>query len=444
MRIGMLRSHVQCHYCIDGLRRTVAAAINPAYDAASERNPISFHQTAYRTSNTCTRRTCSCRRWFAATTAAVTTKKTTIQETDIVTSGPWELPITIYSTTVATTADRQIGNDEHVDSNNIADDNRCPILLISGWTGIASDWGVIPKLLSAHTGQDVITYDPRWLGGTRLTPATDGTSFTSQTLSTADELVWDDMTMDALNVLRHLNRHRYRDKENPYCIVGASMGGIVAQRMLQQEVVPVDADNDAAAIDIQSLVLISTTSSSIDNKYPVSTDFLGIFEDDSSSSSSSSSANDDNTISRDAANQFFESLGTDFLAKPGRTKLRDRLVDSFRASRNKVGIEKQRRLMEPSRLSTIIEFPNNDSSSLPPTLVLHGKQDQVIDYRSTFALQDAFGSQCEVHLYDKSDHLLWITDGMRLVDDISSFCNRQQAQESRANALHADEEEAIF
>jgi pimeloyl-ACP methyl ester carboxylesterase len=351
----------------------------------------------------------------------------------MVTSGSWELPITIYSTTLAKTTDHQTSDDKHNDDDNnnnssvaAVDDNPCcPILLISGWTGIASDWGVIPKLLSAHTGKDVIMYDPRWLGGSRRLAANSEAGSMLE-----DELSWDDMTMDALNVLHHLNQHRYHDEETPYCVVGASMGGIVAQRMLQHQ---------AAAIEIQSLVLISTTSSSIDNKYPVSTEFLSLFDDDDNNVTST---DDDNTISREAANSFFESLGTDFLAKPGRTKLRDRLVDSFRASRNTVGIEKQRRLMEPSTLSNRNESSTNDSSPPPPTLVLHGKQDQVIDYRSTFALQDTFGSQCEVHLFHESDHLLWITDGMRLVDDISTFCNRQQSR--RANSLRADTEEAAM
>lgn len=280
--------------------------------------------------------------------------------------GKWQLPVTIH----------------HAASKN--ERSTCPILLIAGWTGIASDWGIIPKLLASKTHQNVITYDPRWLGRSKARHSNND-----------EELTWAIVTQDALDVMR-FSGEPHRNNHTKYCVVGASMGGIIAQRLMALD-----------QADIESLVLVCTTT--LDREYDISHHFLNLFDDDG--------ANED--ISQSVGEKFFEALGTEFLAKPGRTKLRDRLVKAFVSSRNKVGIKKQRRLLDLD--------PNEHTAPFPlrrPCLVIHGTHDSVIDCRAASQLQDQLGHQCEVQIFHNSNHLLWITDGMRLVDEICAFHQR--------------------
>jgi pimeloyl-ACP methyl ester carboxylesterase len=295
-------------------------------------------------------------RWF------ITTSEMVITTSD----GKWQLPITIH----------------HSASKN--EISTCPILLIAGWTGIASDWGIIPKLLASKTQQNVITYDPRWLGQS-----------TALKSNNDDELTWDIVTQDALDVLRYSTK-QHRDNHTKYCVVGASMGGIVAQRLVAFD-----------QVDIESLVLVCTTT--LDRDYSISHNFLNLFDD----------TDENDEISQSVGERFFETLGADFLAKPGRAKLRDRLVQAYLSSRNKVGIRKQRRLLDLDPREHTAPPP-----SIRPCLVMHGTLDSVIDCRAASQLQDQLGPLCELQIFHNSDHLLWITDGMRLVDEISAFHQR--------------------
>jgi pimeloyl-ACP methyl ester carboxylesterase len=156
----------------------------------------------------------------------ITTSEVVINTSD----GKWQLPVTIH----------------HSASNN--EISTCPILLIAGWTGIASDWGIIPKLLASKTHQNVITYDPRWLGRSKARQSNND-----------EELTWNIVTQDALDVMRFSTKQD-RNNHTKYCVVGVSMGGIVAQRLIALD-----------HIDIESLVLVCTTM--LDREVPHITPF---------------------------------------------------------------------------------------------------------------------------------------------------------------------------
>lgn len=298
------------------------------------------------------------------------TEKPTITVDHVVTrDGRWRLPVTIIS------------------PPNVAQNNHQPFLFISGWSGISSDWGALPKLVASRTNQEVVLYDPRWLGDAE-----------QLCHDTEEQLSWKTMANDVVDVLNHVKETRYHLHPVKCCVVGASMGGAVTQWIVSET-------TEKLPIKVQGMVLISTIKAG-KSKYGISQDFLSIFDTWGDGSEN------------EAALNFFTALGSDFLAMPGRLKLRDRLIKHFVASRNEVGIHAQR-----SVISDDLSIQKTNLANLKsiPTMVMHGQKDQVIDYRTALELQDALGASCHIELFHNSDHLLWITDGMRIVDDITHF-----------------------
>lgn len=291
--------------------------------------------------------------------------------------GKWKLPTFVH-------------RDDSVPSDGLP-----PLFLISGWTGVSSDWGALPRLLVSKTGREVITYDPRWMGQ-------------AQNIADDNELEHSipEMVADASKIISHLSKHHYRDHTS-FCLVGASMGGIIARQLLSDESERVD-----------SLVLVSTCSNVSFSKVPQR--FLDSFE---------SWSEDDSTLQQTCALSFFEALGNSFLAQPGRMKMRDKLVKTFIESRRQfrtpphIGIKAQRRAMLEHFESGLSQVSDYDRR---PCLVLHGKEDRVFSFRNAFELQDAYGRSCEVELLPPSDHLTWITDGTAIVDMIARFLNKQK------------------
>ena len=307
--------------------------------------------------------------------------------------GEWMLPVTIHTPP------------PNVSSSSSSTTTLSPILLIAGWTGAAGDWGALPKLLASRTRRPVISHDARWIGKARPN-TTDPSSLSLH-----------QMALDAKSILHHLLATlRY---EPPFCLLGNSLGGMVAQLLVAES----SANNNNPPPPISSMILISTGSVAKPD-YPASTDFLSSFDSWEDNDGGSSSTD---TQRRRCAKRFFEALGETYLEKPGRLKMRDRLVEHFVSTRHgmqaKEGIDAQKQaLLQFSPTTTAIVEKNIVlPPASPPTFVLHGRNDRVFDYRNAYLLQDSMGSSCEVVVLPDSDHLLILSDTASVVSNVESF-----------------------
>jgi pimeloyl-ACP methyl ester carboxylesterase len=134
-----------------------------------------------------------------------------------------------------------------------------PILLIAGWAGVSMDWGSFPKMLAARTKRDVITYDARGLGNSKYQSSAAAVAGAgvgvgvSELKQEGDELQMEQlsldlMAMDAIAVVNAYYEHKQQEEGcsaseqlhststnelKQFCVGGVSMGGMVAQALVQ-------------------------------------------------------------------------------------------------------------------------------------------------------------------------------------------------------------------
>jgi pimeloyl-ACP methyl ester carboxylesterase len=175
-----------------------------------------------------------------------------ITETHTLTSdGKWSLPTFLFhpTTTTPQSQSQLVPTTVRKDDK----DTHPPLLLISGWTGVAADWGAIPKMIASKTGRVVITYDPRGLGFSKrlsVPVSEDGSDINNNepsSVSTLDVMV-DDAKQVAKLCLGQFSESPTRDEEafsspaipsasssSPPAIIslaGVSMGGMIAQQLV--------------------------------------------------------------------------------------------------------------------------------------------------------------------------------------------------------------------
>jgi pimeloyl-ACP methyl ester carboxylesterase len=284
-----------------------------------------------------------------------------------------------------------------------------PLLLIQGWVGVSEDWGAVPKLLASRIKRDVIVYDPRMLGQAQKLSVQQRTQETRLSL--------EQLASDAITILNHLSQTIYNDRSSfSFGIGGASKGGMVAQLVVGSSLGLVDLEHEQNSQQrpwsVSSMLLMCTTAGGTPPKYPINKKFLDSFRD----------WHHDPVRS---ASQFFSALGDEFLARPGRMRLQEKLIHGFIPSRRQFATEAH--LGISAQRDSLLE---EDFDSTPfleqigervPSLIVHGKDDNVVDYRNALLLQGHLGSSCRVDILDPCDHLLWITHGKELVDKIAMF-----------------------
>uniref|UniRef100_A0A7S4HNJ1 AB hydrolase-1 domain-containing protein n=1 Tax=Odontella aurita TaxID=265563 RepID=A0A7S4HNJ1_9STRA len=322
---------------------------------------------------------------------------------------------------------------------NAAFSNLPPLLLVSGWTGVASDWGAIPSMLASQIGRDVVTFDARGVG--------DSTPVDVEVCGCLplEDLSLKQMASDALCVVKSAEEMRRKDDgavggigiaaEPPlsFCVGGASMGGMVAQLLAGaahgRVSLPCGRGHGGDVFELTSMALICTSSRV---PSPSTHDFLNSFE--------CWSSNSDDLVNRQCVERFFDmALGEAFLRRPGRARLREKLVDGFvldrAASSNSCGTGMQaqkRALLQFSNVGGTAEFLPDIGEHIP-SLVVHGKDDRVIHHKSALHLQHLLGSRTSLSLIEDCDHLCWITHGLELVEILGDFFSRSPVFLQRAS-----------
>ena len=356
--------------------------------------------------------------------------------------GRWKLPIQIYHPTKILASES-------------------PIILICGWAGVGSvDWGAIPKILAAKTNRNVLTYDARGLGNAiLLSPSDSGLESLSLEVMASDTLAIIDSYYK--NYEHTVGPNDDASCKREFCVGGVSMGGMVAQVLAnylhgsqQRETKPnAWTSSRNQNYGISSLGLISSapvrkhlnkepcpmTDNSIPNDH-----FLASFD-----------GFNETEKQANGTKRFFEALGHEFLSRPGRKKMRDKLVSSFLSTRagfkNGMSLEwilaQRRVLLQESHglwypnLDQVPDVDKCDDDPLHlntlniPSIVLHGQDDRVIpvhhakklysvvnskqDYSSTTTQPQQRNSK--LILIEDCDHLCWITNGHDLSNTLGKF-----------------------
>ena len=358
--------------------------------------------------------------------------------------GRWELPIQIHHPT-----------------SSLASNS--PIILICGWAGVGSvDWGAIPKILAAKTNRNVLTYDARGLGNaTLLSPLDSGLESLSLEIMASDTL---DIIDSYYNAYLGTSAKDNIGCKREFCVGGASMGGMVAQVLAhslhgsQHTGMRLNAawTTRKQIYSISSLGLISSAPVRKYNNtgsYPMidcsipHNHFLASFD--------GFHRNEDQIT---CTKRFFEALGDAFLSRPGRTKMRDKLISSFLSTRagfkNGMSLEwifaQRNVLMQESHglwypnldhIPAVVNFddePLHLSALNIPSIILHGKDDRVIPVHHAKKLHHVMNStqnfspirtktlrvNSELALIEDCDHLCWITNGHDLTNALGKFWSR--------------------
>mmetsp|Transcript_19327 Transcript_19327/g.29816 ORF Transcript_19327/g.29816 Transcript_19327/m.29816 type:complete len:422 (-) Transcript_19327:222-1487(-) len=357
--------------------------------------------------------------------------------TTLTLDGKWELPTFIHGATTKSKV-------------------KPLLLLLSGWTGAGLDWGSIPRMIAAKTQRCVVTYDARGIGNSqrrgKRDVVVDGDDDDElHAALTSLDLSMDVMAMDAMAVARasmieianiggRNNDDESNNKQQKVSIAGVSMGGMVAMHTAgwmtnsNKSFTMMGGSSDATTISeiheiidsigVESMVLISSTAGGFPTGRHSATakqeEFFRAFDDWSDG--------DVQGLNRSCAEMFFSVLGDDFLKKPGRSKLRNKLVDSFVSSRNdfinkgKVGINAQLEALR--RFDSDLYLPCVGRAL--PSLVIHGGSDQVLPRENATDLHAMLGGTSNIMILPDADHHCWITHGHEVVSRVSAFLEEQE------------------
>jgi len=170
--------------------------------------------------------------------------------------------------------------------------------------------------------------------------------------------------------------------------------------------------------------------------------------------------------------RFFQALGDEFLSKPGRNKMRDKLVASFLSTRagfenglslewilaqRLVLLQESHGLWSTHRKKDVSNSSNigDDYSPLHlsalniPSIVIHGRDDRVIPVHHAEKLRSvldgakshsssektergktALQRNSVLVLIEKCDHLCWITNGHDLTNVLGKFWSSKGAKDT--------------
>ena len=345
-------------------------------------------------------------------------------------------------------------------SNELKDKEKPPIILVSGWTGVAADWGAIPKMLASKTGRCFITYDARGLGNSlsisSSQPSEAHLDFNQHSLELMASDVFAVASQSIPLVMQTQNKNEQTINENSFVheevfrdgknqkeiasfgIGGFSMGGMVAQLVagavvgsitlphtLERKVYP-------KSFDLTSLALISTSprsSSKTNDSFTKNQDeFFNAFTHWS----------DGNTHGKnhDCADIFFLALGDMYVHQ--KQNLRKRYVESFVHSRNlhiqqgSRGIHAQRHALLRDDFDSSSFLPHVGSFNIP-SLIIHGRQDRIFPWENAVEIENMLKFKSadnndsddvtKVLIIDECDHLCWISHGLELVSTWGDFLN---------------------
>mmetsp|Transcript_36143 Transcript_36143/g.52982 ORF Transcript_36143/g.52982 Transcript_36143/m.52982 type:complete len:235 (+) Transcript_36143:375-1079(+) len=178
-----------------------------------------------------------------------------------------------------------------------------------------------------------------------------------------------------------------------FSVGGVSMGGMIAQiiagfargRIPLPEFTKNPHNNNHHALDITSLALICTTPGGSPPKHPPKRNFFKSFY--------SWSDGDANGKNHQCAESFFDALGHDFLQRPGRKKMQQKLIRSFVSSRNGFvhkgadGMAAQLQAVRRFDATDILPLIGGESGSDGlPCVIVHGEKDSVIPHTCRFEL----------------------------------------------------------
>ena len=314
--------------------------------------------------------------------------------------------------------------------------SQTPILFICGWAGAGTtDFGALPKIIASKTKRNVITYDTRGLGNSKPL-------YSKDELETcpSNDLSLDTLTEDVFSIIDlyydELGIDMETDDLKEFCVGGFSFGGLVSQKIAHDL-----HGNDPSAISTQnknykisSMTLVSSLPLLLNKN-------IDLMPEDNRVESKHFLATFDNFNKEDdkykSAKKFFDALGKDFLSRPGREKLRDKLVTSFLESRdefvNGIGLEwiqAQRRILlhhsnilgdeKDCTMNLSTHFDLNGIRNIP-TCIIHGKEDNIIPIQHASSLHLTFGQNIskdnyknQLHILEECDHFSWITHGQDL------------------------------
>lgn len=380
-----------------------------------------------------------------------------------------------------------------------------PILLIAGWAGVSTDWGSFPKMLAARTKRDVITYDARGLGNSKCissigVPRSSPDGLEGEFDEDALLLSLDSMALDAVAVVNSYYEYQceilsasnfeagnnHNNKLKAFCVGGVSMGGMVAQALTQlihggKESIDATITNQISRYlssygeeyQITSIGLISSSpirqkraSRAVflrDQEYCKnipSDHFLASFDDF-----------DNMQLRIDSAKRFFQALGHDFLAQPGRKALQEKLISAFISSRegfrNGIGMKSilaQRRVIlnevhgfwwegdqhhgrQFLSHCDMVEMENNHPLYLSnfemPKIIVHGTKDEIVPYYYAEVLHALATTADTNRQYNKEQstnnivlenclspihncgHFPWITNAHELLNILGHFWSNQ-------------------
>jgi pimeloyl-ACP methyl ester carboxylesterase len=427
----------------------------------------------------------------------------------------WKIPVHVHSRGPVPTRTTTVSSSEEVvvgvSKRPVSAPAVPPILLIAGWAGVSMDWGSFPKMLAARTKRDVITYDARGLGNSKYQSSAAAVAGAgvgvgvSELKQEGDELQMEQlsldlMAMDAIAVVNAYYEHKQQEEGcsaseqlhststnelKQFCVGGVSMGGMVAQALVQwihgckdllddgtnmrDQMIMACESLNLEEYRISSLGLISSSPIRHHRRASIGTSVVLVQQIECYSIPSDHflASFDDfhhEEKRKDSLRRFFQALGDDFLSKPGGKALQEKLISTFLLSRerfeNGIGMESilaQRNVIvhemhhiweeEHCRLLTacegIMELEiSRDCYPLPlrnldiPTIVVHGTKDSIIpfDYAEMLhSLATSGGRQKEeTSGTDKSrDHYLspiqncshfpWITNAHEIANILADF-----------------------
>ena len=265
-----------------------------------------------------------------------------------------------------------------------------PLLLLNGWTMTQAQWGslLLDGARTLRASRSIIAVDNAGVGG-------------SAALDT-DGLTLDSLAADALNLLDTLEIERAH-------VLGLSMGGMAAQRM--------------ASGRVASLTLCATTgggSLMVGAERGFAKPFFGAFRGWAEADSAAQLA---------IARTFVRGcLARSSVLLDDAARI-DEMAEAFvaRGPRSAAGISSQLAALGGGGAEELLLGVREARAPVPPTLIVHGDEDQVLPHENATRLRDAIGAErARLLTLQGHGHALFDThDGVasaiaRFLDDVDA------------------------
>ena len=231
-----------------------------------------------------------------------------------------------------------------------------PLLLLNGWTMTLEQWGslLLDEARTLRASRAIIAVDNRGVGG-------------SAALAT-ERLTLDSLAADALDLLDALGVERAH-------VLGLSMGGMVAQRMASERVA--------------SLTLCATTgggSLMIGADREFAKPFFGAFRGWAEADSAAQLA---------IARTFVRGCLAPSSALLDNAARIEEMAEAYvaRGPRNAAGVSSQLTALGGGGAEELLVGVREARAPVPPTLIVHGDEDQVLPHENAKRLRDAIGAE---------------------------------------------------